>query len=111
MQVAPELSAVAAIVDGGLIGPLRLHANDARSPTSRARQVGASQAPSASTFPARADGFGGRVITGVARDEVNNRLTPVALAIPAPLVVDFHLQWRASSAQRFERPLLRAVGG
>jgi hypothetical protein len=32
------------------------------------------------------------VITGVARDEVNNRLTPVALAVPAPLVVDFHLQ-------------------
>jgi hypothetical protein len=51
------------------------------------------------------------VITGVARDEVNNRLTPVALAVPAPLVVDFHLQWRARTAQSFHRPLLRAVGG
>jgi hypothetical protein len=29
------------------------------------------------------------VITGVARDDANSRLTPVALAMPAPLVVDF----------------------
>ena len=50
-------------------------------------------------------------VTGVARDEVNNRLTPVALAVPAPLVVDFHLQWRARAEQSFDRPLLRAVGG
>jgi TQXA domain-containing protein len=41
------------------------------------------------TVPATSDGFGGRVITGVARDDSNSRLTPVALAMPAPLVVDF----------------------
>jgi TQXA domain-containing protein len=132
--VAPELSAVAAVVDGGLIGPLRLHANDAVALTVSGGSLqdadgaevsgcepggefylrphpGADAATVTATIPARADGFGGRVITGVARDEVNHRLTPVALAVPAPLVVDFHLQWRASSAQRFERPVLRAVGG
>lgn len=41
------------------------------------------------TVPATSNGIGGRVITGVARDDVNSRLTPVALAIPSPLVVDF----------------------
>jgi TQXA domain-containing protein len=136
--VAPELSAVAAVVDGGLIGPLRLHANDAAALTVSGGtlldadgmdlagcepggefylrpHLGVDEATVTATVPARADGFGGRVITGVARDEVNNRLTPVALAVPAPLVVDFHLQWRARAEQRFDRTLdralLRAVGG
>jgi hypothetical protein len=134
--VAPELSAVAAVVDGGLIGPLRLHANDTVALSVSGGSLldvdgaelsgcepggefylrphlGADAATVTATVPARADGFGGRVITGVARDEVNNRLTPVALAVPAPLVVDFHLQWRARAEQSFDRPLdrplLRAV--
>jgi len=124
-----------AVVDGGLIGPLRLHANDAValmvSGGSLLDEDGAElsgcepggefylrphlgvdeatvtanrglPAPTASA---------GRVITGVAHDEVNNRLTPVALAVPAPLVVDFHLQWRARAEQSFDRAMLRAVGG
>ena len=41
------------------------------------------------TVPAPSSGTGGRVVTGVARDDVNSRLTPVALAVPSPLVVDF----------------------
>ena len=41
------------------------------------------------TVPATSNGLGGRVVTGVARDDSNSRLTPVALARPAPLVVDF----------------------
>jgi hypothetical protein len=41
------------------------------------------------TAPGTSNGFGGRVITGVARDDANSRLTPVALAMSAPLVVDF----------------------
>ncbi|MCW2555087.1 MAG: hypothetical protein JWR13_4372 [Mycobacterium sp.] len=116
--VAPELSAVAATVDGGLVGPLRLHANQSAAlvvsegtlvdadgadvhtcepgaefyvrPTPGAHSVTVT-----ATVPARADGFGGRVITGVARDDAHSRLTPVALAVPAPLAVEFHLQWRA----------------
>ena len=43
--------------------------------------------------PGEADGFGGRVITGVARDEVDGRFTPLALAVPAQLVVEFDLDW------------------
>jgi hypothetical protein len=43
--------------------------------------------------PGEADGFGGRVITGVARDEVAGRYTPLALAVPAQLVVEFDLEW------------------
>ncbi|HEX7826584.1 MAG TPA: TQXA domain-containing protein, partial [Mycobacterium sp.] len=132
--VAPELSAVAAVVDGGLIGPLRLHANDtvALAVSGGALldadgvelsdcepggefyvrpHLGNDEATVTATVPARADGFGGRVITGVARDDVNNRLTPVALAVPAPLIVDFHLQWRAGAEQSFDRPFLRAVSG
>jgi TQXA domain-containing protein len=133
--VAPELSAAATIVDGGLIGPLRLHANDAAALLVSGGSLvdadgadlivcepggefylrpnpGVHSATITATVPARGDGFGGRVITGVARDDVNSRLTPVALAVPAPLVVDFHLQWSPSA----ERPLdddsqLHAVGG
>ena len=43
--------------------------------------------------PGEADGFGGRVITGVARDEVDGRYTPLALAVPAQLVVEFDVEW------------------
>ena len=37
--------------------------------------------------------YGGRVLTGVARDESSSRYTPLALAIPADLVVDFEIDW------------------
>jgi TQXA domain-containing protein len=43
--------------------------------------------------PGEADGFGGRVITGVARDELAGRYTPLALAVPAQLVVEFDIEW------------------
>ena len=43
--------------------------------------------------PGEAGGFGGRVITGVARDEVADRYTPLALAVPAQLVVEFDIEW------------------
>ncbi len=36
------------------------------------------------TVPAMSNGIGGRVITGIARDDANSRLTPVARAMPAP---------------------------
>jgi TQXA domain-containing protein len=50
------------------------------------------------TVPATSKGFGGRVITGVARDDSNSRLTPVALAMPAPLVVDFAIYLERGAA-------------
>ncbi len=132
--VAPELSAAAATVHGGLVGPLRLHANDAAALfVSGAALVDADGAelricePGGEFYlrpdpgvhsvtvtarvPARGDGFGGRVVTGVARDDVNSRLTPVALAVPAPLVVDFHLQWSPAAERPLDEPRLHAVGG
>jgi hypothetical protein len=35
------------------------------------------------------------VITGVARDEVAGRCTPLALAVPAQFVVEFDIDWAA----------------
>jgi TQXA domain-containing protein len=102
----------ATVVDG-LVGPFRLQATDSASLTAvgavivdvdgheltapmepgtefyvRPRQ-GTDGVLVSATVPATSNGFGGRVITGVARDDINNRLTPVALTMPAPLVVDF----------------------
>lgn len=111
---APELSAVDATVYDGIVGPFRMHASQAAAVSVSAGSVidadgvqltacqpggefylrtepGAASVTLTATVPARHDGFGGRVITGVARDEVNSRLTPVALAVPAPLVVEFHV--------------------
>lgn len=129
--VAPELSAVHASVDGGLVGPFRLHANDvAELSVSDGAVVDAdgvelrSCAPGGEfyvrprpgshsvTVTAAAGGAGGRVVTGVARDDVNNRLTPVALAVRAPVAVDFQLRWQlghgaAASAQS----MLESLGG
>jgi TQXA domain-containing protein len=132
--VAPELSAAHAGVEDGMIGPFRLHANQTAALTVSDGAMldadgvvlhacepggefyvrpnpGAHSATVTATVPARADGFGGRVITGVARDDVDSRLTPVALAVPAPLVVDFHLQWSPHADERLDGSRLHAVGG
>jgi hypothetical protein len=133
-SVAPELSAADAVVDDGLVGRLRLHANGVAAPLISGGSLldadgsplvlcepggefyvrpdtGSHSATVTATVPARADGFGGRVITGVARDDVNSRLTPVALALPAPLVVKFHLQWTAFAEERFEESALQTLSG
>jgi TQXA domain-containing protein len=132
--VAPELSAAHAGVEDGLIGPFRLHANQTAALTvsngtmldADGNEVhacepggefyvrpnpGIQSATVTATVPARADGFGGRVITGVARDDVNSRLTPVALAVPAPLVVDFHLQWAPQAEADLDESRLHAASG
>lgn len=43
--------------------------------------------------PGRDDEHGGRVLTGVARDENSRRFTPVALVVPTQSVVEFDLTW------------------
>jgi hypothetical protein len=48
----------------------------------------------AATVTATMTGLGGRVVTGVAANEADSALTPVALIEPVPTVVEFHLQWR-----------------
>ena len=120
---AEILSDDAAVVDG-LVGPFRLQAAHSASLTAVAaaivdadgRQVTGPVEPGTefyirpqpgkdgvlltATVPATSNGVGGRVITGVARDDSNSRLTPVALAMPAPLVVDFAIYLEGRPAAR-----------
>jgi TQXA domain-containing protein len=127
----PELSAVHAEVDAEHVGPFRLHADHvAALSVSEGTVVDADgvemltcepggefyvrpRAGSRSlTVTATAAGPGGRVVTGVARDEVNNRLTPVALAVRAPIEVDFHLAWHADHGESASaEAMLDALGG
>ena len=114
----PRLTAGHASASDGLIGPFRLAATDqvALRTTDavlvdnvsgaelvgpvqpgagfylRAEQ-GVTSATVTMTVPGNPDGYGGRVLTGVARDESSSRYTPLALAIPADLVVDFEIDW------------------
>jgi TQXA domain-containing protein len=111
--VAAEILSDDATVVDGLAGPFRLEATDNASLTAVAAaivdadgheiigaiepgtefyvrpQPGRDGVLLTATVPATSNGFGGRVITGVAHDDLNSRLTPVALAMPAPLIVDF----------------------
>lgn len=114
----PRLTAGHASASDGLIGPFRLAATDQVAlrttdavlvdNASRAELVGPVQpgagfylrvehgvtsATVTMTVPGNPDGYGGRVLTGVARDESSSRYTPLALAIPADLVVDFEIDW------------------
>jgi hypothetical protein len=123
-SVAAEILSDGATVVDDLVGPFRLQATHSASLTAVAaaivdaegREVTGPVEPGTefyvrpqsgrdgvlltATVPATSNGFGGRVITGVARDDSNSRLTPVALAMPAPLVVDFaiYLERRAAVA-------------
>lgn len=123
LAVTPSLLASAATVDGPIVGPFRLATTDAAAvrvsgghvvidadgaeitePLQPGAQFslrvrpGAGSATVTVEVPGRPDGFGGRVITGVARDEVAGRFTPVALAVPTQLVVEFDLDWADEAA-------------
>lgn len=119
-SVTPALVADDAVVEAdGTVGPLRLMTTTsaaleaagavvvdaAGSVISRPLQPGESfylraEGSTGATLtvkvPGEPDGFGGRVITGVARDEVAGRFTPLALAVPAQLVVEFDVDWAAA---------------
>ncbi|CAN5278219.1 thioester domain-containing protein [soil metagenome] len=45
------------------------------------------------TVPGADDGYGGRVLTGVARAEESQQFTPLALVVPAQLIIDFEIAW------------------
>lgn len=115
--VLTDLVSGDAMMDDGLVGPFRLHAASSAKLSLRDGAIvdadgmefaghvesgtefyirppsGTDGVLVTATVPGSADGFGGRVVTGVARDDVNSRLTPVALASPAPVVVDFAVYW------------------
>lgn len=115
---APSLSAAGATADPrGRVGPFRLGATDsARLSADNAVVVddsgaevleplepgsviflrprhGHTSVTVTMTVPGTEDGYGGRVLTGVAREEVSNTYTPLALAVPTELVVDFDIEW------------------
>ncbi|RWA16267.1 hypothetical protein MBRU_09160 [Mycolicibacterium brumae DSM 44177] len=115
---APGIDTSGVRADGPLIGPLRLRASSAAALASDGAQIvdrhGAviedavepgegfylrpwsirtRSATVTMTVPGRRDGHGGRVLTGVARDESSQRFTPVALVVPTETVVEFDLSW------------------
>lgn len=117
-SVSPELDASDATVEDEMVGPFTLRVSDSAAVTVAGRHAvvdadgvevvgaiepgrqfylhrapGSSAATITATVPGTPNGFGGRVLTGVARDEVGGRLTPVALAVPTRLVVDFDIRW------------------
>ncbi|HTY28795.1 MAG TPA: TQXA domain-containing protein [Mycobacterium sp.] len=126
LTVTPSLLASVATVEDSVVGPFRLATTDSAAVRAsdghavvdaegveingplepgaefylrvRAGSVGATLTVE---VPGRADGFGGRVITGVARDEVAGGYTPLALAVPAQLVVEFDVEWAVESAAAF----------
>jgi hypothetical protein len=117
-STAPALSAAAARLDEGLVGPFRIKATSAAALASDAAEVvneggvefteplepgtvfylrprrdATTSATVTMTVPGSDSGHGGRVLTGVARDAGSRRYTPVALAVPTQLVVDFDIDW------------------
>jgi TQXA domain-containing protein len=62
------------------------------------RTPGTSAATLTATTPHQ---FTGRVLTGVALKGAANRLTPVALAIPTELAIEFDISWDADEAELF----------
>jgi hypothetical protein len=59
------------------------------------RPPGSSAATLTATTP---DNLTGRVLTGVAMEAAAQRLTPVALAIPTDLAIEFDISWEADEA-------------
>jgi TQXA domain-containing protein len=111
LTVVPRLIADRAVV-GDVVGPFRFEATDAAALTAVGGTLidaagepvtgpvhpgsdiylrpapGARRVTVTASVPAAQNGFGGRVITGVAHD---SSLTPVALAVPTPTVIDFEV--------------------
>lgn len=134
-NVSPRLFAGAATADGGLVGPFRLDTTDTAALSvshgsivdADGREIAGPFEPGAeiylrprpgrggvtvtATVPATPNGFGGRVVTGVARDDANSRLTPVALAVPTQLVVEFDVSWTFPSASSRKSPRHAAEKG
>lgn len=119
--IVPALLSADAVVSDGLVGPFRLVTSDAATVTvaDGHRVVGVDGAEittpiaphqpfylrvaadaGATTLtaeiPGDPRGFGGRVITGVARDEEAGTYTPLALAVPVQHIVEFEIEWAGS---------------
>ncbi|SBS76288.1 conserved hypothetical protein [uncultured Mycobacterium sp.] len=121
--VVPSLVASDAVAEAGLVGPFQLVTADAATVTvgdghSLVDADGAAitkpVAPHQQFFlrvasdagattltieiPGDPRGFGGRVVTGVARDEIAGTFTPLALAVPVQQIVEFEIEWAGSDS-------------
>ncbi|BBY61807.1 TQXA domain-containing protein [Mycolicibacterium helvum] len=119
--VVPSVVASDAVVEAGLVGPFQLITADAATvtvgdghsvvdadgtaittPVAPQQQFFLRVAPEAGIttltveIPGDPRGFGGRVVTGVARDEVAGTFTPLALAVPVQQIVAFEIEWAGS---------------
>lgn len=119
--VVPSLIASDAVAEAGLVGPFELVTADAAAVTvggghsvvdADGTTITKPVAPHQQFFlrvasdagattltieiPGDPRGFGGRVITGVARDEVAGTFTPLALAVPVQQIVEFEIEWAGS---------------
>ncbi len=126
---APGLNVSSATLSDGLVGPLRLSVADAAALSAEGGVLldadgneltgpvepgsvfclrprpGAVSARVRVTVPGTDDGYGGRVLTGIAGEQDSQMFTPVALAVPAALVVDFDLTWsQRALPHRSRRP-------
>lgn len=131
---APGLNVSAATMADGLVGPLRLAVADSAALSAEGAVLldadgnelsgpvepgsvfylrphpGAVSARVRVTVPGTEDGYGGRVLTGIAAEQDSQTFTPVALAVPAALVVDFDLSWSAGAPQwNTARPATRTA--
>src|SRR5277367_4486272 len=110
----PALIDVVAVADGELIGPFQVTTPLTLTATDGHDLVDADgfaidavesrtdfylrRAPGTSTATVNAtalDNLQGRVLTGVALDGAAQRFTPVALAIPTVMAIEFDIQWEA----------------
>jgi TQXA domain-containing protein len=110
----PALIAIDAVADGELIGPFQVSAPLTLTVSDGHHLVDADgfaveaveprtdfylrHAPGTSkaTLTGRTrDNLRGRVLTGVALDGAAQRFTPVALAIPTEMAIEFDIQWEA----------------
>ncbi|MGV0749008.1 thioester domain-containing protein [Mycolicibacter minnesotensis] len=127
---APGLNVSTATMADGLVGPLRLSVADSAALSVEGAELldadgnelthpvqpgsvfylrphpGAVSARVRVTVPGTEDGYGGRVLTGIAAEQDSRTFTPVALAVAAALVVDFDLSWsqRRALPHRSRRP-------
>lgn len=114
---APALDVSAATLADGVVGPLRLSVADSAALSAVGAELldaegaeltgpvepggvfylrpdpDAGSARVRVTVPGTEDGYGGRVLTAIAGEAGSHMFTPVALAVPAALVVDFSVTW------------------
>lgn len=115
--LTPNVQQSAATAADGLVGPMRLEVADSAMLRAEGAQLldadgvelsgpvapngvfylrphpGATCARLQVSVPGTENGYGGMVLTGISANDSGPMFTPVALAVPTALVVDFDVSW------------------